>query len=97
METEFPSFEETYAQGILEDDERFRNLRARLSVPLNTKRDPISGWVDSGGVTIESLGVGKARVNMKMEVMEKILDYYEKEIDKHTSRMEELYALLDNR
>ena len=52
--------------------------------------DPTTGYVNSGGITVESQGVGKLRVNMKLEVMESILDYYDESLTK-------AYNIIDER
>jgi hypothetical protein len=90
--TEFPSFEENYASDIELDDQRILAFRERVSVPLGINEivDPTTGYVNSGGITVESQGVGKLRVNMRLEVMEKILDYYEDSLTK-------AYDIIDNR
>lgn len=82
--TEFPSFEETHASDIELENERIKAFRERVAVPLGIREvvDPITGYVNSGGITVESQGVGILRVNMKMEVMESILDYYEESLTK---------------
>jgi hypothetical protein len=90
--TEFPSFEENYANDIELDDERVLAFRTRVAVPLgiNEVLDPITGYVNSGGITVESQGIGKLRVNMKLEVMESILDYYDESLTK-------AYNIIDKR
>ena len=90
--TEFPSFEENYASDIELDDSRTKAFRERVAVPLGIHEviDPVTGYVNSGGITVESQGLGILRVNMKMEVMEKILDYYDESLTK-------AYNIIDNR
>jgi len=90
--TEFPSFEENYASDIELDDKRVLAFRERIAVPLGITEviDPVTGYVNSGGITVESQGVGILRVNMKLEVMESVLDYYEESLTK-------AYDIIDKR
>jgi hypothetical protein len=89
--TEFPSFEETHASDIELDDARIRAFRERVAVPLGIHTaHKVAGYIDSGGITVESQGLGLLRVNMKMEVMEKILDYYDESLTK-------AYNIIDKR
>lgn len=84
MEDHIQHFEETYSYEIDQDYARGEAIRKRLMKPLGVSNEK------SVGVTVESYGLGNLRVNMSIDKMEKIVDYYE-------SELERVYSALDNR